>query len=92
MINFYLVPWVTYRSAKNELSVGSYNVNAQEFDTFLLDSGESSSWVFAEKVNSISKAEGNNTEIVIFYNDNESVKIAACNDQKRCGFDSSLQN
>jgi hypothetical protein len=46
--------------------------------------------LFAEKVNSISKAEGNNNEIIIFYNDNESIKIAACNDKKKCGFDSSL--
>ena len=46
--------------------------------------------MFAEKVNSIATAAGNNNEIVILYNDAKSLKMAACNDWSRCGFDSSL--
>lgn len=88
---FELVPWIVYRSAKSELSVGSYDRNAFKFDTFVLDSGENSNWMFAEKISSISRAKTGNQEIVIFYNDYDSIKIAACNDQKKCGFDSSAQ-
>ena len=83
------IPWITYHSAKSELSVARFVPATQAFDTFLLDRGESPNWMFAEKVNSIATAGGNNNEIVILYNDAQSLKLAACNDWSRCGFDSS---
>ena len=83
------IPWITYHSAKNELSVARFIPARQDFDTFVLDRGESSNWMFAEKINSIATAGGNNNEIFILYNDAQSLKLAACNDWSRCGFDSS---
>jgi hypothetical protein len=83
------IPWITYHSAKSELSVARFVPAAQDFDTFVLDRGESPNWVFAEKINSIATAAGNNNEIIILYNDAQALKLAACNDWNRCGFDSS---
>ncbi len=84
------VPWITYHSAKNELSVAVSDRATGKYDSFVLAKGKSANWVFAEKINSIAKSGGNNNAMFILFNDGEALKIAGCNDQKRCGFDSSL--
>lgn len=82
------IPWISYHSSRSALSVAGFNSETESFDSFVLDESPEG-WLFANKVNSIARAASSIEEIIVFYNDNENLKIAACNDNYKCGFFSS---
>ena len=79
----YTYPWASYHSAKNELSLVWKPIDTDDIKTMLIDKAKSSNWVFATKVHFISKGEGT-SPIMIFYDDNEFLKLAVCKKRQGC--------
>jgi hypothetical protein len=77
-------PWTTYSSAKNELSLAWMPKGTNDIKTMLIDNASSSNWVFAARFNYISKSADSFNRIMIFYDDNEYLKLAVCRDHKKC--------
>ena len=79
----YTYPWASYHSAKNELSLVWNPIKTSDIKSMLIDKANSSNWVFATKVHFISKGEGT-SPIMIFYDDNEYLKLAVCKKRQGC--------
>lgn len=76
-------PWVSYHSAKNELSLVWRPDKTSDIKSMLIDKAKSSNWVFASRFNFISKGKGAGP-IMIFYDDNEYLKLAVCKKHQDC--------
>lgn len=76
-------PWASYHSAKNELSLVWRPYKTSDIKSMLIDKAKSTNWVFATKVHFISKGQGT-SPIMIFYDDNEYLKLAVCKKRQGC--------
>lgn|GEM_PF-4934397 len=81
----YAYPWSSYNSAKNELSIVWKPFRTNDTKTMLIDKAKSSNWVFATRFNFIAKGSGT-SPIMIFYDDNDFLKLAVCKKRQSCTF------
>lgn len=80
----YTYPWSSYNSAKSELSLVWRQFRTSDIKTMLIDKAKSSNWVFATRFNYISKSGDSFGRIMIFYDDNEFLKLAVCKKRSKC--------
>ncbi len=79
-------PWVAYRSAKNELSALWLSQTQGEWVYSLIDSIPQDNWHFASgHLLMGSGGSGVGGRIMVIYDDNDSLKLAACKDRGPCG-------